>query len=179
MAELLGVANPTKTGTDFEGATTVIASKFTASATGTVDTISLRLNSTNTFAGTINCGIYTDNAGTPQTRLGTAQTIAASAGAGTKTSTGGVGASVTSGTVYWIAFEATAQFDFECSSGNGGSGGTTAGTKDTSNGQSGIPASWPATVGTFAETISAWASDAGGAVVTVPVFVPHRMPLGV
>lgn len=185
MADLLGSNSSSSSGTDNIGAQRIIATKVTASATGTVDTVSFRIASVNTYALTLALGVYdaTGTSGGPGALLGSQQTVSLASGNGSTryvTSSSGVGAAVTSGNTYWIAALGTTSsannFQWDNATGNGGAGGTTNGLAfNASTVESSLPATFP-TISFTAETANAFASDSGGAAVIS--FFPHRMPLG-
>jgi len=88
-------------GADSNPAGSAEAFKTTASASGTVATLSVYVD-TGSTAGTLVAGLYADAAGKPGVMLGSGTLIAPAAGAwSTVALTNGV--PVTAGTVYWIA----------------------------------------------------------------------------
>lgn len=175
MAVLLGTASPAKVSSDFEVGTALIGTRLVAGASGTIDTISVKVDTTNTWAGTVDCAIFSDaGGGVPVSRIGNVGTITSSAGASTKTSTTGLAAAVTSGVTYWIVFRPTGttaqQWAFETQN-------TTAGnTRDSGTGQASIGASWPAGGSAFPETMSAWASDAAAVTEFPPPILVMTQP---
>jgi hypothetical protein len=162
VATLLGTNPGADNGADFEGANFVIGCQYTASASGTVDTITLVLDSANTLAGTINACVFTDTgANAMGTKVGNTVAITAAA-------------AVTSGTLYWLAFVAGAQFNFDLQVASPGPGNT----RDFNNGSTTFPTTAPAQNPTFNEIMRAWAEDATGAAAQPPLLMAPIRRLG-
>jgi hypothetical protein len=175
VATLLGTNPGADNGADFEGANFVIGCQYTASASGTVDTITLVLDSANTLAGTINACVFTDTgANAMGTKVGNTVAITAVAGAGIRQSATGAAAAVTSGTLYWLAFVAGAQFNFDLQVASPGPGNT----RDFNNGSTTFPTTAPAQNPTFNEIMRAWAEDATGAAAQPPLLMAPIRRLG-
>lgn len=168
MAVLLG-STGTGVGTpaDFENAGVLIGSKYVASATGTIDKISIRTSATGGTSGnqatSLLAAIYADSAGSPGAKIGNTVTISGITTATTAwwTSAAGAGAAVTSGTTYWIVILSPSgggQFVFQVFDAS-----TVGGTKDsTTTGQSTLPGTFGTISGSFTELMDAYAEEATG-----------------
>lgn len=168
MAILLGANSSSSSGNDNSSQGNIQATTVTALASGTVDNISVRMNSANTFAGTLSVAIFdaTGTGGIPGHIVGSAvnMTVTASTTA-YFTSASGAGAAVTNGTAYWIAFMipngTTGTVTWDNSTGNGGSGGTTGGLAFVAGALASMPSTWPSGNTAVAETVNAYASSSG------------------
>lgn len=93
-----------------DSGTTYVGGQFTAGSSYTLCAVTLRLRKVGTPTFTLNAKIYTNNAGSPGTLVGTGSnnfsisSLTTSDGDAAFT---GLSASLTSGTVYWIVIQST------------------------------------------------------------------------
>lgn len=135
MAVLLGRTTAGTTA-DFVVNSDATAWKVTASATGTLATISAQFKVANAGLTNVQVAIYDDSAGgtRPGARLGEGSTTVGITGTGVFTATG-FSVSIVSGTVYWLALRGIGeQVDFQ---------GSTAGTYVEDTGAGPFQATWP------------------------------------
>jgi hypothetical protein len=131
MTVLLGQSILGGTGTDFELSGVQIGSFWICTQDGIIDSVTVRTD-TGTTATSLEVAIFADNGTNPTTQIGNVSTTPLSNGVVNRQTTGGMEARVYRGQKYWIIFCVLGggQFQFRTFNGNGGSGGTAAGTKD-------------------------------------------------
>lgn len=130
--------------------------KFTASASGTLATISCQLKVTNAGLTTAELGVYTDASTRPGTKLASATTSTGITGTGVfSVDVSASAVSISSGTVYWLAMRCVGeQVDFQ---------GTSASSYLELATSIALPTTWN-TSGNSAGTIGfvIWGEDNGG-----------------
>lgn len=93
-----------------DSGTTYVGGQFTAGSSYTLCAVTLRLRKVGTPTFTLNAKIYTNNAGSPGTLVGTGSnnfSISSLTTSDGDASFTGLSASLTSGTVYWIVIQST------------------------------------------------------------------------
>jgi hypothetical protein len=170
MTVLLGSTGVGTDGNDFEPAGGQIGAKKVASATGVIDTITVRTHSGN-LATSLQAAIFADSAGVPSTKIGNTVLISpiTASTLGWWTSAPGANAAVVSGTTYWIIFLSPTgggQFQYRLFDST-----TANGTKDDSTAGLNIKSPWTAG-GSFTELMNSYAEDSG-----IPVGSRGRSPI--
>lgn len=160
MTVLLG---RTSAGTSSDFNVQIAAWKFTAIASGTLATISAQTKVANAESTQVELAIYADDAGgsRPGTRLATATTTTGVTGTGViSVDVSAAAVSITSGTVYWLAWWGSSHWDFQ----GDGSGSYI---EPTSTQQT-MPATWPTLNGSGSVNAIIWGESSGSPPASVP-----------